>query len=189
MKRREAVKKMALVMGGVLSAPTLSVLLESCTTDKKRTDSKEFSEEEKEMIKRISDIIIPETDTPGAVQAEVPEFIEMMVRETYPEKMQEEFQDGLAAFDKFCQHEYKDNFISLSEEKQKEAVIDLDKQVLGDKELEEEDLQFYRTFKDLTLLGFFTSETGATETLRYVQTPGSYDGCVEYKEGDKVWAT
>jgi len=105
MKRREAVKKMALVMGGVLSAPTLSVLLESCTTDKKRTDSKEFSEEEKEIIKRISDIIIPETDTPGAVQAEVPEFIEMMVRETYPEKMQEEFQDGLAAFDRFCQHE------------------------------------------------------------------------------------
>jgi len=37
-------------------------------------------------------------------------------------------------------------------------------------------------------LGFFTSEVGATKALRYIETPGRYDGCMPYKKGDKAWA-
>jgi hypothetical protein len=43
--------------------------------------------------------------------------------------------------------------------------------------------------KELTLLGFFTSEVGATQALRYLPVPGKYDGNVPYKKGDKAWAT
>jgi hypothetical protein len=43
--------------------------------------------------------------------------------------------------------------------------------------------------KELTLLGYFTSEPGATKALRYVAVPGRYDGCIPYKKGDKAWAT
>jgi hypothetical protein len=43
--------------------------------------------------------------------------------------------------------------------------------------------------KQLTLLGYFTSEIGATQTLRYVAVPGKYEGCIPYKKGDKAWAT
>ena len=43
--------------------------------------------------------------------------------------------------------------------------------------------------KELTLLGFFTSEVGATKALRYVAVPTKFEGCVEYKKGDRAWAT
>jgi hypothetical protein len=42
--------------------------------------------------------------------------------------------------------------------------------------------------KELTLLGYFTSETGYTQALRYAETPGRYDPCVPYEEGEPAWA-
>ena len=53
----------------------------------------------------------------------------------------------------------------------------------------EEALPHYFTMmKQLTLFGFFTSEVGATEVLRYEAVPGSYEGCAPYN-GEPAWAT
>jgi hypothetical protein len=47
---------------------------------------------------------------------------------------------------------------------------------------------YFRMMKELALLGYFTSEIGCTQALRYVETPGRYDPVVEYHPGDKAWA-
>ena len=47
---------------------------------------------------------------------------------------------------------------------------------------------YFKMMKELTLLGFFTSEVGSTKALRYIETPGHFDGCVPYKKGDRAWA-
>jgi hypothetical protein len=47
---------------------------------------------------------------------------------------------------------------------------------------------YFRMMKELTLLGYFTSEIGCTQAQRYAETPGRYDPCVPYKAGDKAWA-
>jgi len=47
---------------------------------------------------------------------------------------------------------------------------------------------YYTMMKQLTLLGFFTSDTGMTETLRHVPLPGRYDGEAPYTKGEKAWA-
>ena len=47
---------------------------------------------------------------------------------------------------------------------------------------------YFRMMKELTLLGYFTSEIGCTQALRYVESPGRYDPCVDYKPGDRAWA-
>ncbi|HYE56529.1 MAG TPA: gluconate 2-dehydrogenase subunit 3 family protein [Chitinophagaceae bacterium] len=47
---------------------------------------------------------------------------------------------------------------------------------------------YFRMMKELTLLGYFTSEIGQTQALRYIAVPGRYDGCVDYKKGEKAWA-
>lgn len=191
MNRRDAVRNVAIIMGGALTASTLTVMLDGCNTGPKQGKGPEFTEDEKKMVSRIADVIIPRTDTPGAVDAGVPAFIVMMMQECYPGDDQKAFHDGLAAFDKFCKDGHGNSFLKLAADKQEAAVADLDKTVLGqkDKAAKKGDLSFYRTFKELTLLGFFTSEPGATKTLRYVQIPGRYDGCVPYKEGEKAWAT
>lgn len=190
MNRRDAVKNVAIIMGGALTASTLSVMLDSCNTGTKQGKGPDFTEDEKKMISRISDVIIPRTDTPGAVDAGIPAFIVMMMQECYPNEDQKQFHAGLAAFDQWCKDKYGNTFLTLSPEKQETAVADMDKIVLGKKNAQKnKDLSFYRKLKELTLLGFFTSEPGATETLRYVQIPGRYDGCVPYEQGDKAWAT
>jgi len=47
---------------------------------------------------------------------------------------------------------------------------------------------YFRMIKELTLLGYFTSEVGCTQALRYLPVPGKYDGDYAYKPGDKAWA-
>lgn len=189
MNRRDAVKSVAIMMGGVLTASTMSVMLNGCDTSMKEGNGIDFTGDEKEMVNRMTDVIIPKTDTPGAVDAGVPAFIVMMMQECYPDKDQQQFHAGLAAFDNLCKSQYKGHFLKLSPDKQETAVADLDKMVLGKNSLPDKNLAFYHQLKELTLLGFFTSEPGATETLRYVQIPGRYDGCVPYKKGEKAWAT
>jgi hypothetical protein len=48
---------------------------------------------------------------------------------------------------------------------------------------------FIVELKELTLLGFFTSEPGATKVLQYNQVPGPYKGCVPVGEVGRTWAT
>lgn len=190
MDRRDAVKSVAILMGGALSASTLSVMLNSCNNAPEKGEGTTFTENEKGVIKRVADVIIPKTDTPGAVDAGVPAFIVMMMQECYPLKDQDDFHEGLAAFNKWSSKKYGKEFLKLSPDKQQQAVTELDKAVLGkDNKEKNKNLAFYRTLKELTLLGYFTSEPGATKTLRYIQIPGKYEGCVPYHEGDKAWAT
>ncbi|MFL5487041.1 MAG: gluconate 2-dehydrogenase subunit 3 family protein [Gemmatimonadaceae bacterium] len=47
---------------------------------------------------------------------------------------------------------------------------------------------YFRMMKELALLGYFTSEIGATQAQRYIETPGRYDPCVPYHPGEKAWA-
>ena len=49
--------------------------------------------------------------------------------------------------------------------------------------------KYFRMMKELALLGYFTSEVGATQALQYVESPGRYDPCVPYKAGDRDWAS
>lgn len=53
---------------------------------------------------------------------------------------------------------------------------------------EDKPVYFFQLIRELTLLGYFTSEAGATKALAYVQVPGRYDGCVDMKPGQKAWA-
>ena len=47
---------------------------------------------------------------------------------------------------------------------------------------------YFRMMKELTMLGYFTSEIGYTQHMRYVEAPGRFDPCVDYTPGEKVWA-
>jgi hypothetical protein len=53
---------------------------------------------------------------------------------------------------------------------------------------EDEPPHYFRMLKELTLLGYFTSEIGYTQAMRYAETPGRYDPCAPYEEGEAAWA-
>lgn len=191
MDRREAIQTFTIMTGGLLGANIISIFLESCNGQSPSGKQKSFTDDEQAIISGMADIIIPRTKVPGAVDAKVPAFISMMMRECYAEKDLKDFHSGLKEFDKWCENKYQSRFKDLSPKLRKEAVKTLDSRVMGKEQPKpgQQVSSFYRNLKGLTILGYYSSKPGATEALRYVQVPGHYDGCIPYHKGDKEWAT
>jgi len=100
MDRREAIKRTALLMGGVVSASAIAGVLNGCAA-KPSIDWKPvfLSKDQANIVSEIAEIIIPKTDTPGAKETGVPAFIDLMLKEVYAKEDQDRFLAGLKAFD------------------------------------------------------------------------------------------
>ncbi|WP_276373354.1 gluconate 2-dehydrogenase subunit 3 family protein [Chryseolinea sp. H1M3-3] len=190
MDRREALKRTAWLMGGAVSAPAILGILKGCTA-KPTIDWKPvfLSPEQGSLITQVSEIIIPKTDTPGAKDVGVPGFIDQIVNECFTKEDQESFKKGLQEFDDAAKKEHGDSFIELDAEEQTAFV-----KKIHDAAVNAEDngkRPFILTLKELTMLGFFTSEPGATQVLQYSPVPGAYKGCIPLSEAGngKSWAT
>ncbi|QDH78770.1 gluconate 2-dehydrogenase subunit 3 family protein [Echinicola soli] len=183
MNRREAMKRTALMFGSALSVSTFAVFQQGCTRSKNAIAGV-FSDEDTKIMAEIGDIIIPETpDSPGAKSVGIGAFMVKMLEDCYSQEDREKVSTALNYF------EGEKDFSSLSADKQVAAVSDLDSQVYGkSNELDEGLMRGYKIMKELTLFGYFSSEAGATQALRYELVPGRYDGCVDLKPGDKAWA-
>jgi gluconate 2-dehydrogenase gamma chain len=194
MDRREAIKRTAWLMGGIVSAPAVMGVLKGCTA-KPSIDWKPqfFNDNEAGVISQVAEIIIPKTSTPGAKDAGVPEFIDLMLKDVYGEEDQKRFRDGLKAFDEEANTAYGDPFNELEAEQQTEYVKKKhDEAVQAERsENKPEKRPFILMMKELTMLGFFTSEPGATQVLQYDPVPGAYKGCIPLSEAGngRTWAT
>jgi gluconate 2-dehydrogenase gamma chain len=193
MDRREALKRTAWIMGGAVSAPAIMGILKGCAA-KPTIDWKPvfLSSDQGILVSQVAEIIIPKTDTPGAKDVGVPGFIDQIINECYKKEDQDKFLSELKAFDDEAKKEYGDPFIELSGEQQAAYV-----KKVHDAAVNTEDvgtppiLPFILTLKELTMLGYFTSEPGATQVLQYNAVPGAYKGCVPVSEAGngKTWAT
>lgn len=139
-----------------------------------------------QLLDEVGETIIPATKTPGAKAIGIGAFMEMMVRDTYYPEDQQLFSEGLRRIDSDAQADFGKSFIELDAEQRKSYITKLDKEM---KAYDGEKTHFFRMIKELTVLGYFTSEPGATKQLRYIETPAKYDACMPYKTGDRVWAT
>jgi hypothetical protein len=80
--------------------------------------------------------------------------------------------------------------MSITPQQRHDLLVKLDgeqKQFMQTKK-KEDPKPYFRMMKELTLLGYFTSEIGCTQARRYVPVPGKYEGCIPYQKGDKAWA-
>lgn len=182
MDRRTALKNIALALGGTFVGA--EVLLTGCGPI---GDSKyRLSETHIQLLDEVGETIIPATKTPGAKAIGIGAFMEMMVRDTYGPEDQQMFSEGIRRIDSNAQAEFGKAFIQLDDNQRKRYITKLDNEMKAHKG---EKAHFFRMIKELTVLGYFTSEPGATEQLRYLETPAKYDACMPYKTGDRVWAT
>jgi gluconate 2-dehydrogenase gamma chain len=193
--RREALKKTAWLMGAAVSASTVAAFLQGCKSAPDLNYKPVFfNEDQAGIVSELAETIIPKTDTPGAKDVGVPNFIDMMLKECYKEEDQKSFLDGLAKFDADAKAAYGDSFVYLKPEQKLEYVKKTNEAALAAAK-ENKDPKAPRPFilrvKELTMLGFFTSEAGATQVLQYVAVPGSYKGCIPVSEAGngKTWAT
>ncbi len=207
MNRRDALNRVAILMGGALSAPTLVALLEGCKSADKTSVPFSFTDEYREIVAQFAEIIIPATDTPGAKEAGVGPFIETMLKDCYSEAQGAHFMKGLEAVVAKSK-ELGGSFTELDAAKQVEVVKAMEADAKTEEENKKKEVQidsetgkekqgsaaeepvtpFFTLMKELTLFGYFSSEIGATQELDYVPVPGKYEGCIPLKEGQKAYA-
>jgi hypothetical protein len=192
MNRRDALTRVGLLLGGTIIGA--EAFLSGCTNTPAKNvggGGTNFSNDDIAFLDEVAETILPKTDTPGAKEAKVGDFMGRMVKDCYTEADQKVFIDGMQKLDAACKAKNGKSFMESTPEQRHDLLVDLDKEqkeYMGKKK-KDDPSHYFRMMKELTLWGYFTSEPGATKALRYVAVPGKYEGCVDYKKGEKAWAT
>lgn len=187
MERREAIKRTAAIMGGVIFAPSIFGVLNGCTPTGETWRPVLFNRAQADVVKALSETIIPETDTAGANEVGVPGFIEKMVNDVYTIVQRDTFIEGLNRFIEECIIAAGKSFNDLSDDDKFQYAYEMNQLAIENEQTVRP--QFFLQFKELTMVGYFTSEIGATQVLRYEPVPGFYNGCMPLEEVGRTWAT
>ncbi|WP_442588358.1 gluconate 2-dehydrogenase subunit 3 family protein [Pedobacter sp. AW31-3R] len=149
----------------------------------------------KALIAEIAEVIIPVTDTPGAKDAHVEDFILNMICYCTEAKSQHIFMNGLDDFEEYTQRNYSKNFLQCSTSEKIDICTYFEDQssypfeILNKVNNKFLGKPFFVRFKELTVEGYCTSEIGATIGLAYDYIPVNYQGCIPLAKNQKSWAT
>jgi hypothetical protein len=148
-----------------------------------------FSKRDLAMLDEIAETILPRTDTPGARDAAVGAFIARYSAACYEPAQLRILQQGIGTLDAQMRTRAGVDFLHASPAQRQSLLVAIDLQARKHaKEAGDSAPHYFTQMKQLTLLGFFTSEPGSTRVLRYRPVPGKYKGIVPYKKGETSWA-
>lgn len=175
MNRREALRNLSLLLGGVLSAE-LTAALQGQVLNTGAPLSVSPSQEA--LLAEAADTILPTTDTPGAKAAGVEKFIIRVLRDCYRPEAQIVFYEALARLDSAGRGVHGRAFTELTPAQRHGVLLGATKS----------DKAFFLLLKQLTVAGYFTSEIGATKALAYLPIPGKFQGETPLQPGQRAWA-
>jgi len=188
MDRRELLKMVAAATGGVVIGGEF--FLAGCKNPGAEVGvSNTFTDSDIAFLDEVAETIFPKTSTPGAKDAKVGQFMTVMVNDCYEKKDQDAFHAGMKTLNEACKKMHGHDFMNAPPEHRKELLVALDKE-RGDyqKTKQKEDpSHYFQYFKQLTIMGYFTSKEGRTGATRYEPVPGKYIGDLDYKKGDKIF--
>lgn len=138
------------------------------------------------LLSALAGLIIPATDTPGAIEAGVPGTIQDLLSNWGEDDVRTHWRSGLASLsDYFEAAKGGSGFAGLSADVQTPLLITLDEGVYKNNI----DLPFYKDLKTTIAKAYYMSEAGATQELIYDPVPGDFKGCIDFSEVGKAWAT
>jgi hypothetical protein len=206
--RREAIQRVGAMLGG-LSLVGGSALLTACEkTERPKAPVQQpigqFTLDDIAYLDEIADTILPTTSTPGAKAAHTGAFMALMVTDAYKPEDAEVFRAGMRTLDNESTKESGKTFtaatppqrLTLLERIDREAKAHMDARSAARKAKADSSnaiaadtpTHYFRMMKELAMLGYFTSEIGCTQAMRYVESPGRYDPCLPYQPGERSWA-
>lgn len=195
MDRRSALKKTGL-LGAAVAMPTMLSILQSCKNEPRLTWQPEFfSDEEAKTIAALLDMILPRTETPGALDVKSDIFIDKVISQTYDAEGQQYIRDEIATFNANCNTNFGATFIDLDQDKRIEVLKEAEKTsgkfnpgVWGTTIGEQEPVGFYRSMKSMAIWAYTTSEEVGENVLNYLPVPGVFEGCVPVSEIGNRWS-
>lgn len=181
MDRRELLKVMALTFGASVALPesAFAKLGEPLEADA----LKFFTREQKALVAAISETIIPKTDTPGAIDAGVPEWLELLVQDCLEPADQKIITAGLAEVERRSEEKFSQAYAALSVQDQIGLLTALEQEAKN----ANHGRAFIRQFKDLVKFTYVNSEAGGTQALEWILVPGRWEPAAELKPGQKVY--
>jgi hypothetical protein len=187
--RREAIRRVSALFGGA-AVIGQSAWLAGCEGLSYARRGTLFLPFEVTLLDEIADTILPATKTPGAKAAQVGLFIATMVTDTYDPGEQRIFRDGLETLERESQMQNGGGFMASSPAQRVALLERIDRETIDYLRMpgNADRPHYFRMIKELTLLGYFTSEIGYTQAMRYAETPGRFEPCTTYTAGDKAWA-
>jgi hypothetical protein len=201
MNRRTAITHVAAMLGGAFSAPTLLAMKqwEGRTPPEGFPAGLTLTENQKILVAEVAEMIIPKTTTPGAKDAGVPAFIVMMLQDCYKAPEHTSFVEGLNRLEakQFLAMNARQRTALLTQV-EKDSVEEMktyqvQQTKMGDNEDREQmavqakGLPYWRLMKELTMLGYFTSEEGIKSSFEYVPVPGRLE-MIKMKPNQKSFA-
>jgi Gluconate 2-dehydrogenase subunit 3 len=203
--RRDLLKTIALLTGGAVIGGSL--FMQGCKSNGGKALN--LSPAMLALLDEIGETIIPTTDTAGAKAAQIGKFMNTMVSDCYTSDEQKTFSTGINGFEDACKKLHTKSFTECTAEQRKTFLVSLEKEAKDyDKKIDEENKKekeaakakgwqanldfknkprhYYSMLKQLTLMGYFSSEIGMTKAKIYTPVPTKYDGAYPYKAGDKL---
>jgi hypothetical protein len=194
--RREALRRAACLLGGAISAPTIEGVLAGCHAFQRPKQAvkpattkvtRNLSRAQRETVLAMAEHILPETDTPGARTARVDLFIDAMLTGYYGSQRRDRFVAGLEGVDARARRVFGGRFLKLAPAQQLELVTALNREAFQPDAGRGATDSFFRTFKELVIVGYYTSEVGATGELR-LNPSGPWRADIPYAEVGRSWA-
>jgi len=210
MTRRDAAQRVAALLGGL--ALVGGDDLEAFSFEPRALDQAmaegvgTFTAADVALLDEIAETILPETTTPGAKAAKTGAFMALMVTDVYTTRNQQVFRDGMKALDEACRAATNTTFLQATPAQRLTLLEALDREqktameertpaartrfpaAPGAPPPDVEPPHYFRMMKELALLGYFTSEIGYTRAMRYIESPGRFDGNAPHAPGDRSWA-
>lgn len=140
-----------------------------------------FSPAQRQLVSLLSERVIPTTDTPGAIAAEVPQFIEKMLADWALPADRVPILAGLDAIEARSMKDYKVSAVKATPVQQ-DALLTL---AMNDQI--PSGAAFFDAFRQLVISGYYTSEIGMTQEREYLPVPGEYNGQFPYSQINKVY--
>ncbi len=212
MKRRTALEYISLGLGYTVASPGLLSLIQSCQSPKAEQENSEFqaaflAADQVAMIDEMADILLPQTDTPGAKELNVGRFVDGMLANTYKAKDQATFKAGIELFVEQLEAEQnakpgnatREQLSAMMQKLADETNAAKTEEIRGllSKDLKEvseeskKEYQYYSFvygFRGLAITAYFQSELIGEKHLNYSPVPGPFEGCIPLEEGQKDWS-
>lgn len=178
MQRRQAIKSLLIVTGGVIVIPSC---LQERTESSIPLNHLKIDAGEEKLLAELAETIIPATDTPGAKDTYAHVFTLKMIDDCFDKADQDIFTKGLKEIDRLAKDRFHTNFLKSTPAQREQLVAELEKSAAANND-KDEVARFYKMVKGLVIQGYMGSKYVLGQVQKLELVPGRYNGAAPVKQ-------